>query len=114
MPKAKMSTLSRVYQQLSIVETTRLINGPVLGHVNVNLCHSQQCKAFRLRRFTAGHNVVPQLEEQQARAVQGNGASVSLADISKPVPFNTHQLVCRLQSKGAEYSTDHVMSHVIY
>ena len=58
--------------------------------------------------------MVPQLEEQQARAVQGNCASVSLADISKPVPFNTHQLVCRLQSKGTEYSTDHVMLHVIY
>jgi len=24
----------------------------------------------------------------------------SLADITKPVPFNTHQLVCRLQAKG--------------
>jgi len=24
----------------------------------------------------------------------------SLADITKPVPFNTHQLVCRLKAKG--------------
>jgi len=25
---------------------------------------------------------------------------ISLADITKPVPFNTHHLVCRLQAKG--------------
>ena len=82
------------------MESTALINRPVFGHVNVNICHSPQCKGIRLRRFTVGDNVIPQLSKEQASDTVVHGTSASLADISKPVPFNTHQLVCRLQHRG--------------
>ena len=90
-----------------IAGSTGLMNRPVFGHVNVNPCSLQCNAAIRLRRFTAENNIVPQLSK--ATTVQDSGhissrstlpSNVSLADISKPVPFNTHQLVCRLQSKG--------------
>ena len=82
------------------MESTGLINRPVFGHVKVNIRHSQQCKGIRLRRFTTGDNVDPQLGREQTSGTTVRGTSVSLADISKPVPFNTHQLVCRLQHRG--------------
>lgn len=91
----------------TIVGSTGFMNRSVFGHVNVNPCSLQCNTAIRLRRFTTENNIVPQLSK--ATAVQGGAyissrstlpSDVSLADISKPVPFNTHQLVCRLQSKG--------------
>ena len=89
------------------MESVKLMSRSMFGHVNTNPC-SLQCRiVLRLQRFTTEPNVnkdalqggnIPLLE-----SVKGSSHSISdtsLADISKPVPFNTHQLVCRLQSRG--------------
>lgn len=106
-----MSGISRVGFRLK--SWIRVTNGPLFSHVNRTtfLC-SQQCnRTSRLQRFTTEHNLVPQLGKEHNSLVQGSltttdrtlrrsNDDVSLADISKPVAFNTHQLVCRLQSRG--------------
>ena len=81
--------------------STRYMNRAVFGHVNLYQCN------IMLQRYTTEHNIVPQLaigEGVNSKPAQQEIASKSLphslAEISKPVPFNTHQLVCRLQCKG--------------
>ena len=86
------------------MESARCMNKAVFGHVNL---YNHQCNntAIRLQRYTTEH-IVPQLAagKDVSKPVHQETTSRSLphslAEISKPVPFNTHQLVCRLQSKG--------------
>ena len=85
-----------------VMESTRAMNRVVFGHVNL-----YQCNITLQRLCTTEHNIVPQFATgkdiskpvQQDKPVQQE-KPYSLAEISKPVPFNTHQLVCRLQCKG--------------
>lgn len=76
------------------MESTRVMNRAVFGHVNHYQCN------ITLQRYTTEHNIVPQLATEDVGKPVQQDRPHSLAEISKPVPFNTHQLVCRLQCKG--------------
>lgn len=91
-----------------VTDSTRLMNSGVFSHVKINP-NSIQTLIIRLQRYTTEpsteHNIGKEQSGEVSRAQQGSTSrsssyNVSLADISKPVPFNTHQLVCRLQSRG--------------
>ena len=80
-----------------IIESRGLVNRAVFSHVKS--CSYQKT---RLQKYTTENNVVAQLAVGNSGPVSRASriSAQSLAEISKPVPFNTHQLVCRLQCKG--------------
>ena len=105
-----MSGVSRVGLRLKpwiVLGSAEIKIRPLFGHVNINLWN-QQCNTTRLQRFyTTEHNVVPQFNQSTQENINNTNrslpvsiANTNLVDISKPVPFNTHQLVRRLQSRG--------------
>lgn len=87
-----------------------MMTRPIFGHVTINPC-SLRCRAagIRIQRYTTEHVNVSkeQSDDDNKSPLQLSMSStkkisdVSLDVISKPVPFNTHQLVCRLQSRGS-------------
>ena len=97
-----------------IIESRRLVNKAVFSHVN--LCSCQCNLQTRLQKYSTENNLVAQLAVGNSEPVRSATriSAQSLAEISKPVPFNTHQLVCRLQCKGVYTACDmHLYSHEI-
>ena len=85
------------------MESTRYIDRAVFSHV-----HSHQCniRTVRSQGYATQNDIVAQFASDQGvgkpteQVEASKSLPHSLSDISKPVLFNTHQLVCRLRYKG--------------